>query len=54
LGVEVSSVSWLDRNFKKLQHPTRPVENIVVTTIGVQKRKPQLLNGMTVKKAIKN
>ena len=35
------------RRQKKIQHPTRPVENIVITTKGLQERK-QLLNGITV------
>ena len=34
---------------KKLQHPTRPIEN-VVTTKNLQERKTQLLNGTTVEK----
>ena len=37
-----------------LQHPTRPVDNVVIATKGLQERKTQLLNGTTVdKKEIK-
>ena len=32
------------------EHPTRPVENVVLMTKGLQERKTQLLNGMTVEK----
>ena len=41
------------RRQKKLQHPTRPVENVTITTKGLQERKTQLLNGTTVKKGEK-
>ena len=37
MGVEVSSARA--RRQKKLQHPTRPVENVVSTTKGLQERK---------------
>jgi hypothetical protein len=45
LSVEVSSFSW--------PSPTRPVENVVVATKGLQERKIQLLNETMVKKVIK-
>ena len=38
------------RRQKKLEHPTRPVENVVLTTKGLQERKTQVLNGTTVEK----
>jgi len=47
LGVEFSSV------LKKLQHPIRSVENVVITTKGLEERKTQLLSGTMVKRAIK-
>ena len=60
LGVEVSSVSWLGqltvgveaKRQNKLQHPTRPVANVVITTKGLEERKTQLLNGTTVEKYV--
>ena len=42
------------RRQKKLQHLTRPVENVALTTKGLQETKTHLLNGTTVKKVIKN
>ena len=33
--------------------PTRPVENVVLTTKGLQERNTQLLNGTTVEKLVK-
>ena len=38
------------RRQKKLQHPTRPVENVALTTKGLEEIKTQLLNGTTVEK----
>ena len=38
------------RRQKKIQRPTRPVENVALTTKSLQKRKTQLLNGTTVEK----
>ena len=38
------------RRQKKLQHPTRSVENVALTTKGLQERKTQLLNGTTLEK----
>ena len=35
---------------KKLQHPTRPVEDVALISKGLQERKTQLLNGKTVEK----
>ena len=40
------------RRQKKLKHPTRPVENVIMTN-GIQERKSLLLNGTTMKKVIK-
>ena len=39
-GFVVCSVSWLGQ--KTLQHPTRPVENVVLTTKDLQERKQNL------------
>ena len=33
------------RRKKKLQHPTRPVENVVITTKGLQERKNKTIEG---------
>ena len=53
----IHSILWvspgLDRRQKKLHHPTRPVENVMIMTKGLQERKIQLLIGKTVKKVIK-
>ena len=39
LGVEVTSVSWLGQlTVKVTSTPTRPVENVVITTKGLQDR----------------
>ena len=38
------------RRQKKLQQPTRPIENVALTTKDLQETKTQLLNGTTVEK----
>ena len=48
VGVEVSSVSWLGQKSEETSTPTRPVENVVLTTKGLQERNTQLLEGTTV------
>ena len=40
------------RRQKKLQHLTRPVEIVMLTTKGLQERKTQLLKGTTVEKQV--
>jgi hypothetical protein len=47
VGVEVSSVS---QETKETSKPTRPVENVVLTTKGLQERNTELLDGTTVEK----
>jgi hypothetical protein len=42
LWVLVSSVSWL--GLEETSTPTRPVENVVLTTKGLQERNTQLLD----------
>jgi hypothetical protein len=39
---------------KKLQHPTRPVENVLITTKGLQERKTNVFNGTPEKKGNSN
>ena len=48
MGVEVSSVSWLGQ--LTTSTPTRPVENVVLTTEGLQERNTQMMDGTTVEK----
>ena len=45
MGVEVSSVSWLGqaKRHKKLQHQTKPVENVVISKKGTQERKNTII-----------
>ena len=57
--VEVSSLSWLEQE-SAVNYPsqeteetsttTRPVENVVLTTKGLQERTTQMLDGTTVEK----
>ena len=49
VGVEVSSVSWLGQLKEETSTPTIPVENVVLTTKGLQERNTQVLYGTTVK-----
>ena len=48
--VEVSSVSWLGQETEETSTPTRPVENVVLTRKGLQKRNTQILDGTKVEK----
>ena len=48
VGVEVTSVSWLGET-EVTSTPTRPVENVVITTNGLQDRNIHILDGTTVK-----
>ena len=50
VGVEISSVSWLRQETEETSTPTRPVEDVVLTTKGLQERNTQLLDGTTVEK----
>ena len=45
MGVEVTSVSWLGQLNSTT---TKPVENVVITTKGLQDRNNLLLDGRTV------
>ena len=44
VGDEVTSVSWLEVT----STPTRPVDNVVITTKGLQDRSIHILDGTTV------
>ena len=48
MGVEVTSVFWLGQETEVTSTPTRPVENVVITTKGLQDRNNLLLDGRTV------
>ena len=47
VGVEVTSVSWLEQLTEVTSTPTRTVDN-VITTNGIQDRKIHILDGTTV------
>ena len=46
VGVEVSF--WASQETEETLTPTRSVENVVLTTKGLQQRNTQMLDGMTV------
>ena len=48
VGVEVTSVSWFGQLTEVTSTPTRPVENVDITTKGLQDRNNLLLDGRTV------
>ena len=48
VGVEVTSVSWLGQETEGTSTPTRPVDNVVITTKGLQDRNIYMLDGKTV------
>ena len=48
MGVEVTSVSWFGQETEVTSTPTRPVENVVITTKGLQDRSRLLLDGRTL------
>ena len=48
VGVEVTSVSCRIQETEVTSTPTRPVENVVITTKGLQDRNNLLLDGRTV------
>ena len=52
LGAELQLSTAQARRQRKLQHPTRLVENVVITTKVLQERKTQLLNGTTAEKQV--
>ena len=46
MGVEVTSVSWLGQEVTST--PRRPIDNVVITTKGLQDRNINILDGTTV------
>ena len=54
-GGQQGGSDYIKMNFgsQETETPTRPVENIVLTTKGLQERNTQLLDGMTVEKQVK-
>jgi len=52
VSIEVTSVSWLQET-EVTSIPTRPVENVVITTKGLQDRNTLLLDGRTVENKVK-
>ena len=48
MGVEVTSVCWLGQETEVTSTLTRPIENVVITTKGLQDRNNLLLDGRTV------
>ena len=44
----IKNYSWLGQETEETSTPTRPVENVVITTKGLQDRKNLLLDEMTV------
>ena len=43
-------VLWVLKETEETSTPTRPVENVILTTKGLQERNTQLLDGTTVEK----
>ena len=50
IGISTRNSADWTQDREKIQHPKRPVENVVITTKGLQERKTQILNGTTVEK----
>ena len=48
VGVEVTSVSWLGQLTVGVKSSTRPVDNVVITTKGLQDRNIHILDGTMV------
>ena len=48
VGVEVTSVSWLGQLTEVTSTPTRPVDNVVIATKGLQDRNTNIIAGTTV------
>ena len=53
LGVEVTSVSWFGQLTEVTSTPTRPVENVVITSKGLQDRNVHILDWTTVENKAK-